>query len=86
MEEWATTTLLIWGEEDRALGKETTYGTGRYVKDLTVRYLPRVSHWVQQEAPEPVNPLLEEWLAARGSRQASPAPPSSPPPPGLWAT
>jgi pimeloyl-ACP methyl ester carboxylesterase len=46
-----TPTLLIWGEEDRALGKETTLGTERFVKDLTVRYLPRVSHWVQQEAP-----------------------------------
>jgi len=55
-------TLLLWGEEDRALGKETTFGTERYVKDLTVRYLPGVSHWVQQEAPERVNELLEEWL------------------------
>ena len=60
-----TPTLLIWGEEDVALGKETTLGTERYVKDLTVRYLPRVSHWVQQEAPEEVNRILEEWLGGR---------------------
>jgi hypothetical protein len=32
------------------------------VKDLTMRYLPGVSHWVQQEAPEKVNVLLEAWL------------------------
>ena len=57
-----TPTLLIWGEEDTALGKETTVGTERYVKDLTVRYLPGVSHWVQQEAPEAVNAILEAWL------------------------
>jgi pimeloyl-ACP methyl ester carboxylesterase len=57
-----TPTLLIWGEEDTALGKETTFGTERYVKDLCVRYLPKVSHWVQQEAPEEVNRILEEWL------------------------
>jgi pimeloyl-ACP methyl ester carboxylesterase len=57
-----TPTLLIWGEADRALGKETSFGTERFVKDLTVRYLPHVSHWVQQEAPERVNELLEEWL------------------------
>lgn len=62
-----TPTLLIWGEEDRALGKETSTGTERFVKDLSVRYLPRVSHWVQQEAPEQVNQLLEEWLAARSA-------------------
>jgi len=57
-----TPTLLIWGEEDAALGKETTFGTERHVKDLTVRYLPRVSHWVQQEAPEAVNEILGSWL------------------------
>ena len=57
-----TPTLLIWGEEDTALGKETTVGTERYVKDLTVRYLPGVSHWVQQEAPEAVNEILATWL------------------------
>jgi epoxide hydrolase 4 len=60
-----TPTLLIWGEEDAALGKETTFGTERYVKDLTIRYLPGVSHWVQQEAPEAVNQILEAWLEGR---------------------
>jgi pimeloyl-ACP methyl ester carboxylesterase len=60
-----TPTLLIWGEEDTALGKETTFGTERYVKDFTVQYLPGVSHWVQQEAPEAVNRILEDWLGAR---------------------
>jgi len=55
-------TLLIWGEEDSALGKELTYGTDEFVRDLTLRYLPGVSHWVQQEAPEQVNAILEEWL------------------------
>ncbi|GIW40353.1 MAG: hydrolase [Candidatus Binatia bacterium] len=58
-------TLLLWGEKDSALGKETTYGTGAYVRNLTLRYLPNVSHWVQQEAPELVNAMLEAWLADR---------------------
>jgi pimeloyl-ACP methyl ester carboxylesterase len=57
-----TPTLMLWGEEDIALCKETTYGTERFVSNLTVRYLPNVSHWVQQEAPEKVNELLEAWL------------------------
>lgn len=55
-------TLLVWGEEDAALGKELTYGTDELVRDLTVHYLPNVSHWVQQEAPEAVNEILEAWL------------------------
>ena len=55
-------TLLIWGEEDTALGRELTLGTDHLVTNLTVRYLPGVSHWVQQEAPEQVNAILESWL------------------------
>ena len=60
-----TPTLMIWGEQDSALGKETTYGTERYVDDFTIRYLPRVSHWVQQEAPEIVNAMLRAWLTGQ---------------------
>ena len=65
-----TPTLMIWGEEDSALGKETTYGTEVHVRDLTLRYLPGVSHWVQQEAPETVNSMLEAWLNEREVPQA----------------
>lgn len=55
-------TLIVWGEEDTALGLETLGGTDRYVRDLTIRRLPGVSHWVQQEAPEAVNGILKDWL------------------------
>ena len=57
-------TLIVWGEGDTALGPETLDGTDRYVTDLTVRRLPNVSHWVQQEAPEAVNAILTEWLGS----------------------
>jgi pimeloyl-ACP methyl ester carboxylesterase len=70
-----TPTLMIWGEEDSALGVELSYGTEALVKDFTLRYLPKVSHWVQQEAPEAVNAIVEAWLqgqpvpgAARSSK------------------
>ena len=58
-------TLMIWGEHDSALGKETTYGTEKFVPNLTLRYLPNVSHWVQQEAPETVNAMLQAWLTGQ---------------------
>eukprot|EP00741_Cyanophora_paradoxa_P006834 tig00001052_g6609.t1 len=58
-------TLFIWGEEDQALSKELTYGTERFVRDLTLHYVPRCSHWVQQEQPETVNRLMRQWLASR---------------------
>ena len=60
-----TPTLFVWGEQDVALTKETTFGTERYVKDLTLRYLPDASHFVQQDAPEEVNAMLEAWLTGR---------------------
>ncbi|CAE7866532.1 ceeh-1 [Symbiodinium microadriaticum] len=57
-----TPTLMIWGEEDSALDKAMTYGTENVCKDFTIRYLPQVSHWVQQEAPEKVNAMMVAWL------------------------
>lgn len=55
-------TLLIWGENDTALGKELTYGTEAYVKDLHIKYIPNCSHWVQQEQPQLVNHYIREFL------------------------
>jgi len=57
-----TPTLMIWGLEDVALSRATTDGTDEHVNDLTMRFLPDVSHWVQQEAPETVNAMLLAWL------------------------
>ena len=60
-------TLMIWGERDVALGKELTYGTDRYVADLTVRYIPDAGHWVQQERPREVNRYMAEFLRRVGA-------------------
>jgi len=57
-----TPTLMIWGEEDVALSKETTYGTEKYVENFDIRYLPNVSHWVQQESPEEVNSMISAFI------------------------
>ena len=56
---------MIWGEADTALGLELTEGYEPYVADFTLNRLPRVSHWVQQEAPAKVNLLMRTWLAER---------------------
>ena len=53
---------MIWGENDVALSKATTYDTHRYVSDLTLRYLPGISHWVQQDASETVNAMMKSFL------------------------
>jgi len=56
-------TLLIWAEDDRALGKELTFGLEPYFENgITVKYIPDCSHWVQQEQPDVVNDMLGEFL------------------------
>nr|WP_246141754.1 alpha/beta hydrolase [Hyella patelloides] len=55
-------TMLIWGENDTALGKELTYNTQEYVRDFQLHYISNSGHWVQQEQPELVNQYLQEFL------------------------
>lgn len=66
-----TRTLMIWGEQDLALGKELSYGTEEHVQQLTLRYLPNASHWVQQDDPDTVNEMLRAWLQDQPVPEAS---------------
>lgn len=54
---------LAWGENDPYLGLELTLGTDAYAADFAMHYLPGISHWVQQEAPDAVNAILRRQLA-----------------------
>lgn len=55
-------TLLIWGEQDIALGLRLTEDLDAWVDTLEVRRIPDSGHWVQQEKPEQVNALMLEFL------------------------
>lgn len=56
-------TLVIWGENDFALGKELTYGMeGLFSGELRIEYLANASHWVMEERPDEVNRLLLDFL------------------------
>ena len=57
-----TPTLLIWAEDDVALSKSLTYGLEKRVPHLTVHYIPRCGHWVQNEAPDQVNKQMLAFL------------------------
>ena len=61
-------TLMLWGEEDTALDVKLTEGYAPHVRDFTLVRFPGVSHWVQQEAPGPVNAAMLEWMGGRGWR------------------
>lgn len=52
-------TLVIWGEQDRYISRALSVPSLHDVPRLTeVRYLPKASHWVQQDAPEEVSSAL----------------------------
>jgi pimeloyl-ACP methyl ester carboxylesterase len=55
-------TLVIWGEQDRALLTGNLDGLQDYIEDLTVKRIPDGSHWVSHEQPERVNALIREFL------------------------
>ena len=55
-------TLVIWGEQDRALLTGNLNGLAQYVEDLTVRRIPEGSHWVSHEQPDRVNTLIRDFL------------------------
>jgi pimeloyl-ACP methyl ester carboxylesterase len=59
-----TPTLLIWGEQDIALGIDLTYHLEQWVPRLSVQRIPDSGHWVQQEKPERVNELMLEFLSS----------------------
>ncbi len=55
-------TLLIWAENDVALGKSLTYDMADWVPNLRVHYIPHCGHWVQNEAPDEVNAQLLDFV------------------------
>jgi epoxide hydrolase 4 len=68
----AAPTLVIWAENDIALGKELTYGMEPlFAGPFGIEYIPRCSHWVNEEQPERVNQLLLDFLT--GEAGAAPA-------------
>ncbi len=56
-------TLLIWGDQDIALGVNLTRGLEQWVPNLRIKHLPDSGHWVQEEKPEEVNTFLLEFLS-----------------------
>lgn len=55
--------LLVWGEQDTALGRELTEGMEPlFSGPFELVYMPDCAHWVQQECPQDVNRLLLDFL------------------------
>lgn len=57
-----TPTLLIWGEQDAALGIDLTKGLEQWVHNIEIRRIPDSGHWVQEEKPDEVNAFIAQFL------------------------
>lgn len=67
----AVPTLVIWGEKDPYLLTGNLNGLEEFVPDLTVRRVPKGSHWVAHEYPELVNGYIREFIAQGSVRARS---------------
>ncbi len=56
-------TLVIWGEDDKALGKELTFDMEKhFLNRFELKYISNCSHWVQHEYPDVVNQYILDFL------------------------
>lgn len=62
-------TLIIWGANDIALGRELARQSVDYCDDGRLVMLDEATHWVQHDRPERVNRLLVEHLTGESRYQ-----------------
>jgi 2-hydroxymuconate-semialdehyde hydrolase len=58
-------TFIIWGEDDPFLGSELAERLGEAIPGSTVALLPGCSHFVTEDAPTTVGPMVFEYLRYR---------------------
>lgn len=58
-----TPVLMLWGEQDRALGKELAPPSIEMCKDGRLHFFPDASHWLQHDEVEAVNRYLGEFFS-----------------------
>jgi pimeloyl-ACP methyl ester carboxylesterase len=60
--------LIIWGEDDPFIGSELGERLGEAIPGSTVALLPGCSHFVTEDAPQTVGPLIYEFLRSQYPR------------------
>lgn len=58
-------TLVIWGAEDRFLGREMAAQSAEFCADGRLIVMEGATHWVQHERPDQVNELIAGFLWGR---------------------
>ncbi len=55
-------TLMLWGEQDTALGKELAQPSIELCDEGELVFFPKATHWVQHDEAEDVNQLIHEFI------------------------
>lgn len=58
-------TLIIWGVDDIALGKELAILAVSECESAELKFVEGASHWVQQDKPKEVNSYILEYLSSQ---------------------
>ena len=61
--------LVLWGEDDPYLSQDEAVRLSDLVPGATVAILPGCSHYLLEDAPQTVGPLIYEWLRLRYQRE-----------------
>ena len=56
-------TLVLWGEQDVALGQELLEGLDQVADDLQIQRLKNASHWVMEDAPKEAHAAIRAFFA-----------------------
>ncbi|KAG2491579.1 hypothetical protein HYH03_010146 [Edaphochlamys debaryana] len=56
--------LVVWGEKDHALALSNLGDVDQVAPKVQVHVIPGCSHWIQSDAPDAVQRILDDWLAA----------------------
>lgn len=54
--------LMLWGEKDRFLLRDMAEPSIKMCKEGRLICLPEASHWIQHEAPDKVNRLIDDFV------------------------
>jgi pimeloyl-ACP methyl ester carboxylesterase len=64
-------TLLLWGAQDRFLGRELAEASIKKCGQGQLVFLEDTTHWLHHEQPERVNSLIHEFLSGAGDSAPS---------------
>ena len=67
----AVPTLLLWGAQDRFLGRELAEASIKRCSQGQLVFLEDATHWLHHEQPERVNTLIDEFLSSAGDSARS---------------